>query len=427
MTSAHRSIALLAWVLPGLAVLASCGGGDSSSGAGNNAGGPGSGEHNFSGGGSNVVAMTVGNGPGGATQSTFNIPYTSVTVCLPNSTTCATITNVLVDTGSTGLRLMKSVLASEGLTLTALADPGNSANTMHECLPFADGFAWGAVATATVRLGGETASSVPVEIIDDSSTPSPSVPASCASDGQDLNSVTMFDANGVLGVGVFLQDCGRACVVTPSNDVYYSCSAAGSCISAVLPDADQVSNPVASFATDNNGVILQLPTIAATGAASASGYLVFGIGSESNNQLQGATILTTDGEGDFNTSFNGSMSSAFFDSGSNALFFPDSALPPCAQSGGGASFYCPSSTATLSATNQGANGSTNAASFQITNLNSISGSDFAINDAGGQTTSVTGLGKNYFDWGLPFFYGNTIFVAIEGTVAGGTVGPYVAY
>ncbi len=323
---------------------------------------------------------------------------------------------------------MKSVLVNAGLTLAPLADPSNAANTMHECLPFADGYAWGSLAEAAVRVGGESVSSVPIEIIDDSTVVSPAVPQSCSSNGTALNSVTAFDANGVLGVGVFVPDCGSSCAVSPSNDIYYSCTSAGSCSTATLPVADQVANPVAGFATDNNGVILQLPAVGATGATTASGYLVFGIGTEATNGLQGATVITTNAEGDFNTEFNGGALGGFIDSGSNALFFPDSSIPLCGQSGGAASFYCSAlHDEHVGQTWRAATAPMTTVAFQVANINDISGSDYAINDAAGPSTSVTGVGKNYFDWGLPFFYGRTVFVAFEGSMAGGTVGPYYAF
>ena len=120
--------------------------------------------------------------------------------------------------------------------------------------------------------------------------------------------------------------------------------------------------------------------------------------------------------------------SGFIDSGSNALYFPDNSIPLCGAAGtGAASFFCPDTTTSLSATNTGNNGTTHNASFQVANLNNINNNDFAINDAGGPATDVPGVGTNYFDWGLPFFYGNTIFVAIEGTMAGGAAGPYFAF
>ena len=58
-------------------------------------------------------------------------------------------------------------------------------------------------------------------------------------------------------------------------------------------------------------MILQLPAIDATGAASATGYLVFGIGTENNNALNGAGIYTVDGSGNFSTTFGGSVLSGF--------------------------------------------------------------------------------------------------------------------
>ncbi len=108
MNPAQRTIALLCLTL----LLAGCGGGGSSiTSSENNST---SGAHNFSGGGSNIVTMTVGNGPSGV-QSTFNIPYTSVTICDPSSNQCATINNVLVDTGSSGW-IIKSVLTKAGVS-----------------------------------------------------------------------------------------------------------------------------------------------------------------------------------------------------------------------------------------------------------------------------------------------------------------------
>lgn len=101
------------------------------------------GSNDFSTSSANVAIVTVGAGPASADYQTFNIPFVTVTVCAVGSSTCATIPDVLVDTGSSGLRLMASVLESHGLTLTATQDSENSANTLAECLPFADGYALG--------------------------------------------------------------------------------------------------------------------------------------------------------------------------------------------------------------------------------------------------------------------------------------------
>jgi hypothetical protein len=35
--------------------------------------------------------------------------------------------------------------------------------------------------------------------------------------------------------------------------------------------------------------------------------------------------------------------------------------------------------------------------------------------------------SNSFDWGLPFFYGRNVFVAIEGQTTSAGMGPFVAF
>jgi hypothetical protein len=379
---------------------------------------------------SNAVAVSVNPGPASSGNQTFNDLLVSVIVCPSTGRNgCVTINNVLVDTGSEGLRLMKSVVTNAGLTLTPLADPNNNANTIHECYQFADGYTWGAIAMAGVQIGGESVNSIPVQVIDDSTTPSPAAPAACTSNGASLSSVNAFDANGILGVGMFVQDCGTACA-----NYYFSCTSGGSCTATTPEASDQVVNPVASFATDNNGVELQLASIPDTGMPTASGTLTFGIGTESNNALNGsAVILTANANGYFQTTPSGQMSltNSFLDSGSNALFFPSSSLPVCADA---TSFYCPApssslSLTTVSATNQGANGNTDNVQFGIANLDFLSANDssnFALDDVGGPGGNFTNV-TNFFDWGLPFFYGRTVYIAIDGKSAGGTTGPYYGY
>ncbi len=380
--------------------------------------------------GTNVVSVTVGNGPTAATNPTFNIPYVTVKVCEPSSpTTCAIINNVEVDTGSVGLRLLASALASPDggspVTLPSFADPGTPANTISECWHFGGSSdAWGAVATADVGIGGESGSNVEVQVINDG-TPAPN---NCS--GTQFGAVTDFDANGILGVGVMQQDCGTGCETPVAGDFYYTCTSASSssCTQVGLTTTAQVPNPVLSFA-DNNGVILQLPAVPATGLATANGYLVFGIGTAAgDNSLGGATVLTADASGEITTTLSdGTAADGLFDTGTNYLAFSDSSdtsLLTCLSTPlDNASFYCPASTLSLSANNVGANSATLPASFQIANLYDLSqtsSSSFALNNVGGPDSSL-------FDWGLPFFYGNTVFVAIDGQMAGGTTGPYYAY
>lgn len=408
--------------------LIACGGGGSNNSSNNNNNGNGSTPTN------NVLPIVVNAGPPGV--NAVNSAFTSVTVCAPGSTTqCQTIDNVLVDTGSSGLRLLSSVLT---VSLPRQSSPDG--NTLAECNIFQDGYSWGTVATAEVKLSGETASSVPVQVILPS-TSAPAVPSSCSSQTTGLdegNSVTALGANGVLGVGLFQQDCGQAC--TPAfalQNVYYDCPSSG-CNPVAVALAQQVSNPVSLFATDNNGVVIELPSVPVNGSLSVSGSLIFGIGTQSNNALGGATVYTanTTGNdiGDFTTVFAGNTYQAsFIDSGSNALFFPRAGtnLTTCPVN---TSFFCtPGSTSSnpapesFAATNQGANGTSGQVSFSIGGADALFNTgNTAFNDIGGPNIG-TGNFQAGFDWGLPFFFGRNVFVAIQNASTSGGTGPYWAY
>jgi hypothetical protein len=184
----------------------------------------------------------------------------------------------------------------------------------------------------------------------------------------------------------------------------------------------QVQNPVALFASDNNGVIIELPAVSAP-AATLTGSLVFGIGTQSNNALGTATVYTPDANGNFTTTYKGaSYNTSFIDSGSNGYFFLDSTITGLTDCGSAESgFYCPSSTANISATNQGSNGASGPVNFSVANAATLfSQKDSVFSDLGGPA-------PNLFDFGLPFFFGRNVFTAFEGKSTSGGTGPYWAY
>ena len=369
--------------------------------------------------GQNVAQLSVNSG---VTGTYANGVFTTVTVCVPGSSTCQTINNILVDTGSIGLRLLDA--ASGGPFNLSLPQANNSSNAPYaECTRFLDGsYLWGSVRTADIKISGETASSVPVDIFGDSAFPT--VPSTCSQGGNNANNLNTFGANGVLGVNVFVQDCGPFCVsgMTIPTGLYYSCPTSG-CVPAFIPLAQQVSTPVAFFSTDNNGVIVELPSVSSSGQVSTTGSLVFGIGTQSNNALGSATVIPLDGAGHFTTSFKGAnYSQSFVDTGSNGYFFLDSTttgIPVCSDA---KSFYCPSSTQNLSATNMStvASGSTSV-NFSVANADNLfNSSNFVFNN-------LAGPNPNSFDWGLPFYYGRNVFEVLENATVSGHTGPFVAY
>ena len=367
--------------------------------------------------GSNVQPITVNSGPAG---NYTNGVFTSLTVCVPGSSTCQTIDGVLVDTGSSGLRLLSSAL-----TVSLPQQKAPDGNAVVECLPFVSGHTWGPVQTADIQISGEKASAVPIQILSDTDF---SAPGNCSDKGPSEDTITSLGANGILGVGNFAQDCGSACATAGASNpgLYYECPSSG-CVVIGESLSQQLQNPVALFPTDNNGVIIELPAV--TGPqATVSGSLVFGIGTQSNNGLNGATVYALDQNGNFTTVYNNqSYSQSFLDSGSNGLYFVTSSItgiPVCPDA---AFFYCPSSTPNtqnLTATNQGSNGTSAQVKFSVANADNLFNTNptaFVFVDLAGPN-SLAG-----FDWGLPFFFGRNVYTAIEGKSTPGGTGPHWAY
>jgi hypothetical protein len=167
---------------------------------------------------------------------------------------------------------------------------------------------------------------------------------------------------------------------------------------------------------------VEMSPVSNNGSGSATGTLVFGIGTQSNNTLAASQTFTTDAYGDLvNSTFNGSKLTAFFDSGSNAYFFADSSLAVCSSTYSG--FYCPSSGQTRSVNIVGLNGASTTANLGILSAATLfsNGNNYAFNDLAGQV----GVG-NSFDIGLPFFYGRYMYFGIDQTANGGQT-PYVGY
>jgi len=373
---------------------------------------------------SNELAVTVDGGPSGEAINTL---YTTVTLCVPGTTTCQTIDNIQIDTGSYGLRVLASVL-----TLSLPVASATDGNSLVECTQFVDGYSWGPVATADLEVAGEKASSLPVQVIGSSSFTT--VPSDCSSTGTAEDTVATFGANGILGIGVFEQDCGEGCQDSAQGGYYYSCTSTV-CNAIAVPVQSQVLNPIPLFTTDNNGSIIELPSVAAGGTTTASGSVIFGIDTESNNASGTQTVLTLDDSGYFTTTttFNNVplLTTSFIDSGSNGLFFNDnnsegaSNIATC-NTADFSGFYCPASAVALSATLTGQNGVSTAVSFTVENAQTIVDANptyTAFSTLGGQFSTST----TTFDWGLPFFYGRNVYNAIENHTTTAGTGPYVAF
>ncbi len=383
--------------------------------------------------GPNTADIVVDSGPAsGFSLGAANIPYVTVTLCTPGSATdCVSIDHVFLDTGSVGLRVLKSAVAHLSLpqiSVPANAASGTPAGRAVECYPFVLGAVWGGLVRADARIAQELASSLPVQLIDDSTPPSDAAPPGCisASNGGLLNTAASLQAKGILGIGMVAYDCGLSCIngnYASGYTLYYSCAsvAGGACAPAALPVALQMQNPVAHFAVNNNGTIIVLPALPDLGAGVAKGRLVFGIGTQLNNQIPPTAKMYFVDTNPAHATYLGlttaigtaAYSDSYIDSGSNALFFNDASVAKGCQSSAGstAGWYCPPTVLHRTATLSDSLGTTGSVDYSVANADALfSTSSVAFADLAGSQSQ----GANTFVWGLPFFYGRSVFTSIWG-------------
>jgi hypothetical protein len=408
----------------------------------------------------NTVPVTAGLTSSGGR---INGVFVSVTVCgpavlpvgqnppggPPPPPTCQTIPNILIDTGSVGLRLIETGTV-DGLSLPVVTD--SNGNTMQECVQFADfSYAWGPVARATIQIAGETAAQVPLEfetpntgipiqIITQPDFVTTPAPADCLASPPSggvpiaVNTVQTLGANGILGVGSFLQDCGSACASSPPRNQYFSCPS-GLCSVASVPQNLQIWNPVAAFAYDNNGLVLSLPYAPPGGSGPVTGSLIFGNGTQSNNTFGNVTLFAIDSYGNFPqvtlvtqpspflpampvVNYLSPQNGSYLDSASPAIYFSDAqslAVPECLNSDGQPlGLYCPSTLTPFFAQVYGTNKASETLSWYVENATGLLSSQNSVFSTLGGDSGIN-VSTDYADFGLPFFLSHTVYVGFAGS------------
>ena len=364
-----------------------------------------------------------------------NRPYVTVTVCDAQNN-CQDIDHVLLDTGSTGLRLMPGVL-----NLSLPSQVATDGTPIAECMQYGAGYFWGAQRIATVKMAGEVAANIPVTVAGDTSIPA-NAPAGCAATMQ--NAIAgLPEFKGILGIGPQETDCGSSCAQSTSSQMYFSCQggATGSCTGTTMPVAMQTPNPVSRFLTDNNGTVLSFPAVASA-QGSMEGTLTFGLGTQANNAISSLQVYRSTVPGlDFPLlagNVNGAASFVFLDTGTNAYSLAQtgspvvlnkppsmqaiSGLAVCGQAGGP---YCPPAPVSLQIRLNGSNG--NPTSWQTIHLAdptlAFQQNLAVIPSLAFQNSDFPG----YSILGLPFYFGRTVATAISGSTTPYGVGPFWAF
>ena len=362
-----------------------------------------------------------------------NKPYVAVTVCVPNSNpqSCQTIDNIMIDTGSVGLRLFSQVVS--------VALPPAPGPPTFECEGFGAGYAWGQVVLASLTLAQEPPVTVPIQLI--TPAPLPSGTPAC-NFNRDVLTPSGAGFNGILGLAPFANDT----LSTKLSSDYLTCTASGcTCAAGTAACAGANGNPtlvpnpifqvpVASNATkaDSNGVIIDLSGVSGNGngATGVVGSLFLGIGTNSpwndptyltvennltltnkcphpNCQTPITTIVGTNYI--VQTVFNGAQYSGPVDTGSNAYYFPDGSLPVCSAPQN--FYYCLATPTILSATVLSSSGSSSAVQFWVANGSTLINSrNSAFSNLGGS------FGPLFFDWGLPFFYDRFVYIVYASAI-----------
>ena len=195
--------------------------------------------------------------------------YVAVTVC-NTAQQCRTVPDVLVDTGSPGLRLFRSALV--GLELDAVTARGHPVANWGR---FASGALWGTLHWAEVRIGGvATTAAIPIELFDEPG-PGESLPSGYGS-ADARSKLRMTVGNGILGISP--QRFAEAGYYL--NVGSHGVRSKSDWEPVKIHDALKLANPIGHFpAPYDTGSVIRLPEVdRAGGQSTAQGWLGFGLG-----------------------------------------------------------------------------------------------------------------------------------------------------
>lgn len=352
----------------------------------------------------------------------LNTPYVTVTLC-DASSRCADIPYVLLDTGSTGLRVFSSGLELYGADLE-LPTVASGDGVLGSCELFTGNYLWGAVRYATVRIAElSTKFPIPIQVANDSAVPLDGGQSNCAPLGGDSKSdfVGALPALGILGVGPQVDD-----VV----GYYFECTGA-SCKAATPAETTdegtggRLLNPLAHMPDGyNNGFHVAMPTVGPSGAKSAIGKLTLGIETtDENGLIEGAQVYAVDESRLIDVTVNGVAAKSLLDTGANAYYLSLPDVPLCKNK----IYYCPESVTAVDVEFSSGNVRSGPMTISIANAEALLVPPYknvVFENVGGWASP-----GNWNFFGMPFFYGRDIAFGFGGTSLNGQPYPngFVAF
>ncbi len=347
-------------------------------------------------GSNNEIPIRMGFPP----HSGFNRLLVSVTVCKPGSSQCVTVNDVMIDTGSTGLRLQSFALPAD-FRLPSV--PGPDRKPLAECLHFESSRAWGSVVRADIRFGsnGPSALGVPIQVIGDSVGPRPD---SCAGGGATPTS------NGTLGIGIHATDCSGVCTQSIQAPRYYTCDQIiCSPLAGQVDQSYRLPNPVTRLNGHNNGIIIDFPKVSPNGSIEAKGTLSFGLDNSGPNNLGSARRLFLGATGRFTTLYNGqAYPASYIDSGTETYVLPNDQLNRCKFKTAG---FCPAADTKINLEFLGQDQARVAETIVVGNYEALRNSTIGASD---RLAIYNIRDPNSYVYGAPFFLGRKIYLLFEG-------------
>lgn len=357
----------------------------------------------------NVLPISVGVG---------NKFLVTLKVCVPGGGLCQMVDKIMLDTGSVGLRIHASALP---VLREHFPKQNQMGEILAECALFGNFYTWGSITRADVRFSEREASSLPLQVYEDSALPKVDTTGCGKQIGSLRNpdpSIVKF--NGVLGIRGTRLD----------RQLYLRCQPnSNTCFTAALADDKLLPNPLLTLPEDNNGYQIVMPLIPESGATRVTGALVLGLNTQTNNrftEVSGETpkMLALDAQQRFALHIAGASYGALIDSGTSVNVLPSLNFPSCREN-----FqlgYCPGSAVQQAIRLASASQPSvvfdaslpigNALDLQVTNFPAL------INIASATPATVNAFGIQAL-LGAPFFYGRRISFSIDGQpvlVSGGT-------